>query len=706
MSYSFLTINDSKDLTFNQLLGINDAGTIAGYYGSGTPPETHPNKGYTTTAQSPLFTSENFPKSQQTQVTGINNFGLTVGFWADGKGDNFGFVDNHGTFASVSDPDTPTGTPAVNQLLGVNDDGQAVGFYQGGSGNAHSYIYDITKATFQKVTIAGSNNVTATGINDAGVIAGFYQNGVVTDGFIDNAGSITTLTGPTGATATEALGLNNEGQVVGQYTDASGSTHGFLYNVAAGTYATIDDPNANGMTVVNGINDLGQLVGFYLDASGNTDGMLADIPGTVATLDHPVGGSTIQVPADYAGVVLQGSSDVTLIDEQFGNVPGGNRLLVGNQGSDTIMAFGTADTVIGGDGNNCFQIYNGGTLFLGHGANAVPSSGGSTIVTNGGTDTVAGAGDLVFGSNGPLNFIDLGQYAVAATNTVIGGGGATVVGGNDGVGNQGPHGGFGPPLLASDLVFGGPGQGEYIGGSGSSTFVGGSGSATVFGSQVTQESPGFPPSATPTTFVGSDVVYGGVGQLEYIGGSGSSTVVAGSGSATVFGGTGGGDYFGGANGNSVIFAGQGASTVTALNGDMVFLDGGANNLVVAGAGNVTLAGGGSTGNNFFAAGSGADLIGAGSGNDLFLAGTGTATLSGGGGSNLYAFVNGASGGSDLITDFKVGADLISLQGYGNGAVAAALQSAHVAGGSTTINLSDGTQITFLGVTNLTSSSFA
>ncbi len=43
-SYSFTTLNNSNDLTFNQLLGINDHGEIAGYFGSGVA--GHPNKGY------------------------------------------------------------------------------------------------------------------------------------------------------------------------------------------------------------------------------------------------------------------------------------------------------------------------------------------------------------------------------------------------------------------------------------------------------------------------------------------------------------------------------------------------------------------------------------------------------------------------------------------------------------------------------------
>ncbi len=54
MELKFTTLDDQADPTFNQLLGINDEGKIAGYFGSGTPPTVHPNKGYTL----------NFPYSQ------------------------------------------------------------------------------------------------------------------------------------------------------------------------------------------------------------------------------------------------------------------------------------------------------------------------------------------------------------------------------------------------------------------------------------------------------------------------------------------------------------------------------------------------------------------------------------------------------------------------------------------------------------------
>src|SRR5580704_789743 len=69
-TFNFQDIIDTADPTFNQELGINNGGLIAGYFGSGAA--VHPNKGYTVPSPYTSFTNENFPGSVQTQVTGLN----------------------------------------------------------------------------------------------------------------------------------------------------------------------------------------------------------------------------------------------------------------------------------------------------------------------------------------------------------------------------------------------------------------------------------------------------------------------------------------------------------------------------------------------------------------------------------------------------------------------------------------------------------
>jgi probable HAF family extracellular repeat protein len=67
-----------------------------------------------------------------------------------------------------------------------------------------------------------------------------------------------------GATITVASGINNRGQIVGWFLDATG-THGFLKD--GSTFTTIDVPDTQ-VTSAYGINDRGQVVGSFLDATG------------------------------------------------------------------------------------------------------------------------------------------------------------------------------------------------------------------------------------------------------------------------------------------------------------------------------------------------------------------------------------------------------------------------------------------------------
>lgn len=282
--YDFETLNNTGDLNFNQLLGINSTAspTITGYFGDGT---VQPNQGYTLVPPA-SYTNENFPGSVQTQVTGITPGGstTTVGFYVDGNGNNIGFVDQSGTFTSVSDPSTPVVTPSVNQLLGVNDSGVAAGFYVDAGGNAHGYTYNVGTKAFTPVNLPGSFNAvstTVTGINDAGVITGFYtDSGGATHGFVDKSGTFSSFDDPSG-TNTMFFGINASDQIVGSFLAGSGETNGLLFNYLTDSFQTENDPLASATpafgvtgTTINGINNAGDLVGFYSDGT-NVNGFLA-----------------------------------------------------------------------------------------------------------------------------------------------------------------------------------------------------------------------------------------------------------------------------------------------------------------------------------------------------------------------------------------------------------------------------------------------
>ncbi|HTU80182.1 MAG TPA: hypothetical protein VMF09_15630 [Solirubrobacteraceae bacterium] len=279
-NYKIVTLDNQNDPTFNQLLGIDNAGLIAGYFGSGAT--GHPNKGYL--LASPYgqgnYKSENVTGAVETQVTGLNGTGTTVGFFVDKEGDSHGFYAIRGRpFHTVDFPAHNNSKPQVDQLLGVNESDVAVGFYTAKDGMTHGFSYDISTQRFHTVTVAGDSNLTAAAINNEGDIAGFATNSAgVTVAFLARPGSQPIELSVPGSTSTQALGVNDGDEVAGDYTVAgeggATDTHGFVWSPGFG-FETVNDANGIDTTTINGVNDRGDLVGFYTDADENTDGLLA-----------------------------------------------------------------------------------------------------------------------------------------------------------------------------------------------------------------------------------------------------------------------------------------------------------------------------------------------------------------------------------------------------------------------------------------------
>jgi hypothetical protein len=287
IGYSFTTINDPADppfdgVTFTNLMGINNLGDIAGFYGSGQAGD--PNTGFLLDLPD-KFTPSNFPGSAQTQMTGLNDLGVAVGYlYRTNNGvafDNqFGFYEKGGVFVEVNNPNTPIhpdpGVLIENQLMGVNDFNIAVGFYNDAHGNSHGYTYNINNGRFSAdINDPNAVSTVSAAINNFGGIVGFYTDSAgAIHGFLDNHGHFKTVNAP-GATETELLGVNDFGMAVG-FDIVGGQMHGIVYNSLNGKFTTLDDPHGIGTTTLNGINDLGQIVGFYVDSKGNTDGLLAN----------------------------------------------------------------------------------------------------------------------------------------------------------------------------------------------------------------------------------------------------------------------------------------------------------------------------------------------------------------------------------------------------------------------------------------------
>jgi hypothetical protein len=169
---TFTTVNQ-PGTAFNQLLGINQSGTVAAGYSSTDPAGATLQKALTVSGgpsfASPAFTDINalLPANFNSQATGVNNAGEVVGFYQMADGNFSAFTDLGGSITSFEVPGATS-----TQALGVNDLDQIVGDFVDNMGVMHGFL-DIG-GVFSTLDPNGSTATTINGINDLGTVVGFY----------------------------------------------------------------------------------------------------------------------------------------------------------------------------------------------------------------------------------------------------------------------------------------------------------------------------------------------------------------------------------------------------------------------------------------------------------------------------------------------------------------------------------------------------
>jgi hypothetical protein len=116
------------------------------------------------------------------------------------------------------------GSGSLGQTLGVNNSGDAVGIYDQDIGGS-AFLYSNGKF----MDLGEGNNSSANAINDQGVVVGTTGTGAV---FIYSNGVSTNLQqevpSGSGLTLNNAVGINDNGQVLATATDAAGNQHAVL----------------------------------------------------------------------------------------------------------------------------------------------------------------------------------------------------------------------------------------------------------------------------------------------------------------------------------------------------------------------------------------------------------------------------------------------------------------------------------------------
>jgi PEP-CTERM motif len=201
-----------------------------------------------------------------------------------GRGDNIkilNVVDSNGyQFTNFDGPNAGTTAGFGTTMNGISNNGTVVGF-----GTPDMVVFTNFTANPLTSTVANAlNGTTATmalGINSAGDVGGGNGTNAF---FLPNGGSLQNLTTPTNAI--NAFGINDHGNIVGQFTSGT-NTPGFILNsITSSTFTTINQPTGVTSDAINaqGINNHGLVVGFYLGNDGQVHGFMANAPTTPGTI--------------------------------------------------------------------------------------------------------------------------------------------------------------------------------------------------------------------------------------------------------------------------------------------------------------------------------------------------------------------------------------------------------------------------------------
>jgi hypothetical protein len=223
---TFTTIDDPSAAPFSTYaLSINDFGVIGGTYFDASGGE----HGFIDRGNK--FTTIDDPASVGGTIAVMSNVGLIFGDYFAG-GEVHGFIDRGNKFTTISAPGGVDGT----SVSWVNDLGVITGTYNDRHDNPVSFVDQGGTYTTISDPSAPPFSTFNSDINDFGVVAGvYYDAGGVAHGFTEQNGRYTAINDPRAATkadapypqGTEAVAINNFGVIVGVYFDRSGNNHGF-----------------------------------------------------------------------------------------------------------------------------------------------------------------------------------------------------------------------------------------------------------------------------------------------------------------------------------------------------------------------------------------------------------------------------------------------------------------------------------------------
>jgi hypothetical protein len=271
LTFTYSDVHANKTATETDSYGVNNAGVIAGDYVdssgiqhgmllAGTKLTTINNKTCSTTGGA----------TGSISFFGINSAGAAVGWCTSLKtGLDIGYEYSKGKFTPINFPKS-NGT----QPTGINDKGEVVGLYLDSTNSSHGFSKIGTKYT--SIDVKGETNAVAWGVTNKGQITVYATNSAgAFDSFLVTGKTFKNINNPKakGGLGTIVHTPNNKGDIDGTYYDSAGNERGWLLH--AGKYYDVSDPSGPNITRADGLNDTLVIVGRYSPSSGGSVGFKA-----------------------------------------------------------------------------------------------------------------------------------------------------------------------------------------------------------------------------------------------------------------------------------------------------------------------------------------------------------------------------------------------------------------------------------------------
>lgn len=316
--YNYLDLGTLPGGTQSEAWALNDKTQIAGWAGHTEPGQVE----QTRAARWDLAsrTIYDLGAGDGSAASAINNLGQIVGafLFSDPANARAFFWDPAPTPSGQILQNTLGG--AASWANGINDQGQVVGDALNGSGLHQAFLWDTVKKMQGLGTLGGSESF-ASDINNLGQIAGTSLKivpisnppGAVQEyracQWDASTKAIQDLGTLAGGDESAALAINNHGQVVGWSSASSGGyDHAFLLTPGKAMYDLMQDMKTltGNYSQAWGINDRGQVVGEYGVASLDTATSYAFI-WTAAEGMQDLNSLTVNLPV---GVTLEQAFDI------------------------------------------------------------------------------------------------------------------------------------------------------------------------------------------------------------------------------------------------------------------------------------------------------------------------------------------------------------------------------------------------------------